>query len=261
MFGIDDAALAAMLAGAISTAGNIYINKKNRDAQADANAINWEIARQNNATQIEMANTAHQREVRDLRAAGLNPILSAGGHGAATPSLQAPTINPVHQDSPFEGLANSAKGVARYLSQEYKTGIQQMQADVKSAEAQAEMDRYDANARSRNVELDNINRDIDIMKSRLESEELEKLTHITRSFRDDDGRRVFHRAWEPTPELKNAVRDGIISDAKLRANSNWRANLSSFVPFVSPAAVNSGASAVQHGINSARSIRAFKKGW
>lgn len=85
-----------LLGAGISAAGGIVTSAMNANQQGI-----------NRAFQERMSSTAHQREVKDLRAAGLNPILSAtGGQGASTPSTQ-----PVKFENPLQNVASDYSAV------------------------------------------------------------------------------------------------------------------------------------------------------
>ena len=87
--------------------------------QQQVNIMSKKETQRNRDWQERMSNTAHQREVADLRAAGLNPILTAtGGSGASTGTGAMASFSNPYAD--VDDAFNSARNYAGIERQKLK---------------------------------------------------------------------------------------------------------------------------------------------
>lgn len=160
-------ALGALVGGIVNTAGSaILANSANAKAKRAAEA--------QRAYETEMSNTAHQRQVEDLKAAHLNPVLSAMSQGASTPNSAIATADHIGEMQLGQGINSAIQYSIERQNADANTTTANSTKTINSAQAykaykdaDAITKQTDQNIKESNAKILNIEKQRELMHAQL----------------------------------------------------------------------------------------------
>lgn len=153
------AAAASALGSYLSKSGQEDTNQTNRDIADAATRENARQAELNRSFQAEMSSTAYQRAMRDMEAAGLNPMLASRLGGASTPSGGQGQAVSTRVENPVAAGVSSAMQAMQTVQGMQQIATNEAQQDLLLAQArktESETMSHDVNTAYRAAELEKL---------------------------------------------------------------------------------------------------------
>lgn len=206
----------SMVPGGMNTVGDIVTGGaiSNNKAIEETNAQNIAFAKEQNAFQERMSNSAYQRAMADMSKAGLNPMLAFSQGGASTPSGVSPSLTAPRPGDVGGGLGNTASKVMG-LGMDMKKNAADVDLTRKNVDvADSQVRLNEINAEKNTASASETRENTKLLKKQQEKVDLEKQKvkqEVHRGERDNeiqDSRRDVDKKLAPADAWLDRIEQG-----------------------------------------------------